>query len=87
MSGAPRGRKPFPKGEAFSRMLSCRVRPDEEAAIRAAAKAAGLPVAQWIRSALLRAAKVVRPGAPDPARNPGSRPRDAGGPADRSRPE
>lgn len=60
--GKPRGRKPFPKGEALSRMLSCRVRPDEELAIRAAAKAAGKPLALWIRDVLLRAAKPAKGG-------------------------
>jgi hypothetical protein len=53
-----RGRRALPAGEAKSRMLSCRVRPEEERAIRAAARAAGKPLALWIRERLLEAARV-----------------------------
>lgn len=46
----------MPEGDALDRQLTCRVRPSEEAALRAAAAKAGLPLAQWMRGVLLRAA-------------------------------
>jgi hypothetical protein len=43
-------------------MLSCRLRPEEEAAIRAAAKAARKPLAVWMREVLLRFAAQAATG-------------------------
>ena len=52
------GRPKLPKGEAMSRQLTCRVRPTEEARMKAAADRAGLPLAEWMRRALLHAAGI-----------------------------
>ena len=40
---------PKPEGEAMERQITCRVRPNEEAALKAAAKASGLTLAHWMR--------------------------------------
>ena len=40
----------------MNRQLTCRVRKTEEARMKAAAVAAGLTLAQWMRTVLLRAA-------------------------------
>lgn len=53
----PRGRQPLPEGEALSKQITCRVRPTEEASMRAAAEAKGLSLAEWMRQVLMGAAK------------------------------
>lgn len=76
-----RGPRPLPKGEALSRVLTCRVRPAEEKLVREAARVLGQPTAKWIRATLVRAAKAVvrghkhdrggeAPGGPDAEAGP-----------------
>lgn len=62
----------MPEGEAMDRQLTCRVRRSEEAAFRAAAAKAGIPLAQWMRQVLLRAAGGSRPKGSKPPRSPGA---------------
>ena len=51
-----RGRPPKEPDEAKSRYLQVRVNPDEKAEYEAAAALAGVPVSEWVRGRLQRAA-------------------------------
>ena len=46
----------------MDRQLTCRVRKSEESQMKAAAVAAGLTLAQWMRTVLLRAAGTPKGG-------------------------
>jgi hypothetical protein len=48
-----RGRPKFPAGEAKRASVHVRLRPEELARMRAAARAAGLTLSIWIRTRLL----------------------------------
>lgn len=51
------GRPALPPDEAMSKQITCRVRPSEEAAMKAVAEARGLTLAEWMRQTLTAAAK------------------------------
>jgi hypothetical protein len=61
MSKKPKmGRPPLPKGESREERLFCRFSLSEVAEIEAAARAAKKPKSEWIREALLTAARQVK---------------------------
>ncbi len=60
MAGKQRGRPKFEEGQALSRRIACRVRPDEEDEVRAAADAAGMSLSEWMRAAIVAAARKAR---------------------------
>ena len=66
MAANQRGRPKFEEGQALSRRIACRVRPDEEDEVRAAAEKAGMSLSEWMRQAILAAAR-------KPKRKKGSR--------------
>jgi len=51
------GRPPLPRKLALGRVFAVRFRPDEARLIRDAIRASGRPQADWIRDALLSAAR------------------------------
>lgn len=60
MAAKDMGRPKFPKGEALTQRVTTRFRPDEKAEVKAAADAAGLSVAEWLRQVALQAARRKR---------------------------
>jgi len=56
----PRGRPPFPKGQAKKGRLYCRLLESEVAEIEAAGKRANMTTSRWIREALLAATRAKK---------------------------
>ncbi len=60
---ARNGRPPIPKKQRRTKVFGARLRADEEREVLTAIKSSGLEQGDWIRKALLDAARRAEPGA------------------------